>query len=316
VLGWIQPEAFLGGQMQLRPDLARQAMVGLARDLNMSVEEAAAGTIAILVASMVQSIEENSVRKGYDPRDFVLVASGGAGPLFAAEVGREVGTPKVLVPTHPGIMAATGLLATNMVYEYVRTNYDLMSALDRPRLTQQLAELEAEALDQLRADGIAPADMLLERVLDCRYVGQGYELRVTAGGGAIDDAWLVKLASAFHDVHEREYSRRFEGTDIQIVNVRVRGIGLIKPLTLPELEVSGTEPSAAALRGEGDAWFRVDGELRQLKCRHYDRAGLRPGNLLRGPAIVNQFDSTIVIPHGMQAEVDRRGHIIIDCLGR
>ena len=130
-LGWLLPEAFLGGGMTLRADLAREAFAnGPAAVLGMSVEEASMGAVQILSHSMVQSIEENSVRKGFDPRDFALVAEGGAGPLWAANIAIEVGTPHVVVPPHPGIAAAMGLLATDMTYEYVATTYQRLGALD------------------------------------------------------------------------------------------------------------------------------------------------------------------------------------------
>lgn len=312
-LGWIQPDNFLGGNMDLRPELSRQALENLGEDLGMSAKEAASGALAVLIASMVQSIEENSVRKGYDPRDFALIAGGGGGPMFAAEVGREVGTPKVVVPRHPGIMAAVGLLATDMVYEYVRTNYNVVSELNHESLAKQFADLEKEALDQLRADGMTEDQIVLERVLDCRYAGQGYELRVTAESGEINDSWLEKLTAGFHDAHEREYSRRFEGNDIQIVNVRVRGIGLMQPLKLPEVESGGEQPDEAAHRGKKEVWFRVEGELKKFDCDFYDRARLLSGNKIQGPAILTQFDTTIVVPPDLHAEVDGFGNVIIDC---
>src|SRR5438132_5369337 len=140
-LGWLLPEAFLGGDLQLRADLARTAFEqGPALALGMSVEEASMGAVQILTHSMVQSIEENSVRKGYDPRDFALVAEGGAGPLFAAQIALEVGTPWVLVPNYPGVTAAMGLIATDMVYEYAATSYHRLTRLDVPALAKRLAD--------------------------------------------------------------------------------------------------------------------------------------------------------------------------------
>src|ERR687896_281025 len=157
-LGWLLPEAFLGGQMELSVERAREAFEdGPAKALGMTVEEASMGAIQILTHSMVQSIEENSVRKGYDPRDFALVAEGGAGPLFAAQIALEVGTPWVLVPPHPGITSAMGLLATDMVYEYAATVYQRLSKLDTAALQSQFEELEEQARVQLEEDGI-PAD--------------------------------------------------------------------------------------------------------------------------------------------------------------
>jgi N-methylhydantoinase A/oxoprolinase/acetone carboxylase beta subunit len=310
-LGWLSPEAFLGGGMELDAGLARKAFEdGPADALGMTVEEASMGAVQILTHSMVQSIEENSVRKGYDPRDFALVAEGGAGPLFAAQIALEVGTPTVVVPPYPGIAAAMGLLATDMVYEYVATTYQRLSRLDAAALQQRFEELEALAAAQLAADGISAENVVIQRIAECRYLGQGYELRVDAPSGAIDTGWTETVRAAFHDIHEREYSRRFEESDIEIPNIRVRGIGLMPPLATPEIEQGDDSPDAA-LRHEAPAWFRVGGALQQVPTRYYERAALRAGNRLVGPAIVTQYDSTTVIPPGLAAHVDRFGNIVI-----
>jgi N-methylhydantoinase A/oxoprolinase/acetone carboxylase beta subunit len=310
-LGWLLPDAFLGGQMALRADLARASFEnGPATALGMSVEEASMGAVQILTHSMVQSIEENSVRKGYDPRDFALVAEGGAGPLFAAQIALEVGTPWVLVPPHPGITSAMGLLATDMVYEYVSTAYQRLSRLDAEALEARFAELEDQAQAQLAEDGVPLDSVLIQRVADCRYLGQGYELRVDVDAGPIDEAWVEKIRASFHDIHEREYSRRFEESDIEIPNVRVRGIGLMPPLDTPEVEEAQESPDAA-LRYERDAWFRVKGALAAVPTRYYERSALKAGNRLAGPAIVNQYDSTTVVPPGVSAHVDRFGNIVV-----
>jgi N-methylhydantoinase A/oxoprolinase/acetone carboxylase beta subunit len=310
-LGWLLPEAFLGGDMQLRADLARKAFdEGPASALGMTVEEASMGAVQILTHSMVQSIEENSVRKGYDPRDFALVAEGGAGPLFAAQIALEVGTPWVLVPNYPGVTAALGLLATDMVYEYVSTVYQRVSKLDAGALQAAFEELEEHARRQLEEDGVPAGRMLIQRVADCRYLGQGYELRVDCPTGTIDDAWVTKVRADFDDIHEREYSRRFEESDVEIPNVRVRGIGLMPKLQTPDVE-AGSESPESALRHEGEAWFRVRGSLEKVATRYYDRAALNAGNELTGPAIVNQYDSTTVIPPGLTARIDRFGNILI-----
>src|SRR4051812_31530254 len=310
-LGWLNPEAFLGGTMNLRADLARKAFEeGPAAALGMTVEEASMGAVQILTHSMVQSIEENSVRKGYDPRDFALVAEGGAGPLFAAQIALEAGTPWVVVPNYPGVTAALGLLATDMVYEYVSTIYQRFSAIDADAVQRAFEELEEQARRQLEHDGIPADQLLIQRVADCRYLGQGYELRVDAGSGAIDAAWAERLRASFHDIHEREYSRRFEDSDIEVPNIRVRGIGLMPALETPPAE-QGSESPEAALRYEREAWFRVRGELAPVATRFYDRSALKAGNRLDGPAIVHQYDSTTVVPPGVSAHVDPFGNIVI-----
>jgi N-methylhydantoinase A/oxoprolinase/acetone carboxylase beta subunit len=311
-LGWLRPEAFLGGEMQLRADLARKAFEdGPAKALGMTVEEASMGAIQILTHSMVQSIEENSVRKGYDPRDFALVAEGGAGPFFAAQIALEVGTPWVVVPPYPGVTAALGLLATDMVYEFGATVYQRVSKLDASALQQAFDELERRARAQLEEDGVAAERILVQRVCECRYLGQGYELRVDAPSGAVDATWVDRVRRDFHEIHEREYSRRFEDSDIEIPNVRVRGIGLMPPLEMPEVE-QGPESPEAALDDEREAWFRIDGRLEAVPTRFYSRAGLRYGNRLEGPAIIGQYDSTTAILPGLAARVDRFGNIVIE----
>ncbi|HEY6076887.1 MAG TPA: hydantoinase/oxoprolinase family protein, partial [Gaiella sp.] len=311
-LGWLLPEAFLGGGMSLDREKARAAFAdGPAEALGMSVEEASMGAVQILSHSMVQSIEENSVRKGFDPRDFALVAEGGAGPLFAVPIAIEVGTPHVVVPPYPGICAAMGLVATDMVYEYAATTYQKLSTLDAASLQSRFEELEAQASEQLAADGIELDRVVVQRIVEARYLGQGYELRVDVGPGTIDDGWVEKLRADFHDIHEREYSRRFEDSDIEVPNIRVRGIGLMPELVTPEVEAGG-ESADDALRHEADAWFLVEGSLEQVPTRYYDREALKAGNRLSGPAIVNQYDSTTVIPPGIDAHVDRFGNIVIE----
>ncbi|HZO76742.1 MAG TPA: hydantoinase/oxoprolinase family protein [Solirubrobacteraceae bacterium] len=309
-LGWLQAEAFLGGTMDLSPELARRSFEPLAQRLGMTVEEASMGAIQIASHSMVQSIEENSVRKGYDPRDFALVAEGGAGPMFAANIAAEVGTPAVIVPPYPGVTAALGLLVTDSVYEFVTTTYQRMSQLNASELEARFEELEEQARAQLEADGIPQERRVIQRVADCRYLGQGYELRVEAGSGRIDEGWASRLAGEFHDAHEREYSRRFEESDIEIPNIRVRGIGLIPPLQMREVPRADESPTAA-LRHEREAWFRVEGQLMELPTRFFAREALAAGNRIDGPAVINQYDTTTVVPPGLTAEIDRFGNIVV-----
>jgi len=204
-----------------------------------------------------------------------------------------------------------GLIATDMVYEYAATSYQRLSKLDAQGLQKKFEELEEQAARQLADDGIASDRIVVQRIVDARYLGQGYELRVDAASGPIDDTWVERVRADFHDVHEREFTRRFEDSDIEIPNIRVRGIGLMPPLTTPPLEAGGESPEPA-LRHEGNAWFLVEGGLEQVSTRYYDRASLKAGNRLEGPAIVSQYDSTTVIPPGFGARVDGSGNIVIE----
>ena len=313
VLGRLRPESFLGGRVPLQKRLAEDALRGqLCHPLGADLEQAALGVARILTHGMVEGIEISSVRKGYDPRDFALVAAGGAGPVFACDIAQELGIPQVLVPRYPGITSALGLLATDIVYEFVITEMQLFSNLDRDKLRGDFATLERQAAERLRADRLGPEQTLTRRVADCRYIGQGYELRVELPAGPIDQAWQEQAVEAFHRAHEREYVRRFPDSDIQIVNIRIQGLGLMPELRLKELPVGAHSP-AEALTATRDVIFNLDGKPARLASTFYQRELLKAGNRISGPAIIEQLDSTVVINPGLTAEVDRYGTILIDC---
>ena len=317
-LGWLRPELFLGGKKALRVDLARKAVeTKIAKPLKLSTEEAALGIFKVLVHSMVDAIEQSSVRKGFDPREFALVAEGGGGPLFASHIAPEVGVKHVLVPNYPGITAALGLLTTDMVYEYTKTSYVMCSQLETDakasaNLEKQFAALEKEALRQFAVDKIDKKRIRLERIVDARYEGQGYELRVDApAGGPIDAKWLKAVKNEFHAAHEKEFSRRFEDVDVQIANIRVRAIGQMPGLKPVNVKKGTATPPKGALKLTADAWFEKNGKLAKVKTKFFERTELLAGNKIQGPAIITQFDSTSVVPPGYSAEVDKHGNLII-----
>jgi N-methylhydantoinase A/oxoprolinase/acetone carboxylase beta subunit len=316
-LGWLRPELFLGGKKDLRVDLARKAVeTKIAKPLKLSTEEAALGIFKVLVHSMVDAIEQSSVRKGFDPREFALVAEGGGGPLFASHIAPEVGVKHVLVPNYPGITAALGLLTTDLVYEYTKTAYVMCSSLTGDAkasaiLEKQFAALEKEAMRQFAVDKIDKKRIRLERIVDARYEGQGYELRVDAPRTGVDDKWIKAVKNEFHAAHEKEFSRRFEDVDVQIANIRVRAIGEMPGLK-PVLVKKGTAtPPKGALKLTADAWFEKNGKPAKFKTKFYERTELLAGNKMQGPAIITQFDSTSVVPPGYSAEVDKHGNLII-----
>ena len=184
LLGRLRPDrGLLGGEMQLDPELARASMETIATQMGLSTDEAALGALQIQKFGMAQAIELNSVRRGYDPREFSLVAAGGAGPLFACDIALELEIPRVIVPPHPGITSATGLLATDLQHEYVATERHALKTLDRERLAARFDELCAEAVAQLDADRVPEDRRLVRRLADCRYAGQGYEVQVRRPGG-------------------------------------------------------------------------------------------------------------------------------------
>jgi 5-oxoprolinase (ATP-hydrolysing) len=311
-LGRLRPErGLLGGAMLLDEGLAGEAMRAVADRLGMPVEEAALGALQIQRYGMTQAIELNSVRRGYDPREFTLVAAGGAGPLFACEIALELEIPRVLVPPHPGIIAAIGLLATDLQHEFVATERHHLRTLDRSRLEVRYGELVAQASAQLEEDGVPEERRLVRRLADCRYAGQGYEVRFDVPAGPIDGAWVEALAEAFHSAHEAEYGHRFDA-EIEIVNVRAVGVGLVEELRPAELEAGDGDPAQARTL-EREVVFDVAGGAERRLTPFYERELLRAGDLIEGPAVIEQYDSTTVVPPGLAAEIDRFGNILIDC---
>ena len=315
LLGRLPPDGLLGGQMRLDADRAEQALRQVAEPLGVSTVEAALGLLQIQKFGMTQAIELSSVRRGYDPREFTLVAAGGAGPLFACDIALELEIPRVLIPPHPGITSATGLLATDVVHELMATAMQALARLDAGRLEAAYAGLAAQAVELLTRDGFTGDRAVVTRHADCRYAGQGYEVRFEVPAGAIAAGWADRCAESFHSAHEQEYGQRFDSA-VEIVNIRVAGVGLVPPLEWPEAVPAQGSPVALSRR---PVVFDVDGKPERLDTPFYERADLGYGHVLEGPAIVVQYDSTTVIPPGLRAEIDRHGNIVIDCtpaLGR
>jgi N-methylhydantoinase A/oxoprolinase/acetone carboxylase beta subunit len=313
VLGRINPDNFLGGKMALRIDLSRQAIEKhLCGPLAMSVEEAALGATKILSHGMIQSIEMNSVRKGYDPREFALVAFGGAGPLHACEVALELSIPQVIIPPSPGLTSALGLLATDLSYDFSRTRLQLLSRPDLDKITADYDELERLAAARLEADEIPPEHRRFLKIAECRYQGQGYELRVEVPDDGVDGGFVGRLVEAFHRTHEREYGRRFEDKEVELVNIRVVGIGKIPELRTAELPAGDREPEPEALVAHREVVFDEGGRPRTITTPIYDRRRLKGGNVIRGPAVVEQADTTTLVLPDLAAETDRYGNLLIE----
>jgi len=312
VLGRLDPNGLLGGRMPLDVSLARDAVAHhLAQPLEMDIDEAALSAIRILTHSMVQAIEVNSVRKGYDPRDFALVAFGGAGPLFGFDIARELSIPVVIVPPAPGLTSALGLLTSNVSYDFSITLLQNLDSADLPRIAQTLLDLETRAINQLKRDGIEPANMMLLRHADCRYVGQGYELRTECPANVDSGDFVTVLKQAFHAVHQREYGRHFSEKNVELVNLRVVGVGRIPELQ-PKRTIPGTEALEPQARlGTRRVVFESGGKAVAYQAAIIRRDALKAGNLITGPAIVQQMDTTTVIPPGFSAKVDNVGNLII-----
>ena len=311
VLGRINPDNFLGGRAKLNPAKAERAIAeNLAKRLDMSVDEAALGALRILTHSMVQAIEVNSVRRGYDPRDFALVAFGGAGPLFACDIAQELSIPHVVVAAWPGLTSAMGLLTSHITYDFSQTLMMPLDKADPAHFAECFHALEARARTQLERDGFAADAIIFVRSADCRYAGQGYELRTPAPAGAIDGNFISALIDAFHAAHRRQYGVDMPAKVVELVNARVVGIGRIPKLNPSRIAAGGAAPDTAS-RSRRNVVFDEGGRPRRFETAIYDRAALKSGNVIAGPAIVEQMDSTTVIPPGRSAEVDAFGNLVI-----
>ena len=309
VLGRLDPAHFLGGRMPVYPELAEAAIQALADRLGLGREAAAEGVLTIVNSNMANAIRGVTIQRGLDPRECTLVAFGGAGPLHAVEVAEMLSIPEVLIPPHPGITSAMGLLTTDLKYDSVRTEFMVDSSVDLAKLDRDFADLEAVVRGQLGADGIAEGRIRVERAADCRYVGQGYELRVPVAAGALDWDGLAAVWAAFHARHAAEYGHSFPGSPIELVSIRMVGVGAMPKIGPSGLPDDGT-PGGAVLGGRG-AYFRVDDALQSFPTTYYERVRLCAGEVIAGPAVIFQVDSTTVLPPAWSARVDPSGSLLL-----
>ena len=312
LLGRMRPDRVLAGSdLDMDLESAREAMKGLANKLEMSVEQAALGALQIQKFGMTQAIEQNSVRRGYDPRDFTLVAAGGAGALFACEIAAELEVPKVMVPTYPGIIAATGLLATDEQYEFVATSRFKFREADPAAIQASFEQLEEKANAQLDAEEVPAGRRKLDWLADARYEGQGYEIRFDVPEGPVDQSWLERAEAAFHDAHFEEYGHRFKNGTVEVINIRVEASALMEDLQMPISARSGSMQEA--LVETRPVVFDQDGKPATLDTGFYDREKMGVGTAFTGPVIIEQYDSTVVVPPGFSGIVDDAGNLVIDC---
>ena len=309
VLGRLDKDYFLGGEMSLDDTAAQQAITGLATELGLGVPDTADGILTLVTANMANAIRSRTVQKGIDPREFSLIAFGGAGPLHAVDVARELGMSEVIIPPYPGITSAVGLLTTDLKYDTIRTEFQVSDEIDLQRLNSDLEEMERELTDQFLNDGLAESAISFQRSGDLRYVGQGYELRITFSDVSLDDDSLQEIFNQFHIQHRAEYGHDFPDSAIEIVNARVTGIGQMPKISQPEDINSGTQE--LALMKSGGCMFRVDNRLEEFETMFYQREKLPLEHSIAGPAIIIQQDSTTVVPPNNQFVSDTAGNMII-----
>ncbi|MCM3569293.1 hydantoinase/oxoprolinase family protein [Neobacillus mesonae] len=309
VLGRLDEDNFLGGSMRIFKQEAFKVVSELASQLELSETETAEGILTIVNNNMANAIHEKTIQKGQDPREFSLVAFGGAGPLHAVEVAQILNIPEVIIPQHPGITSATGLLTTDLKYDLIKTEFLLSNEADYEQLNSDFNLLEGQIIDQLQKDGINLSNIEIKRTADCRYIGQGYELRVNLPGNEITPENIKSTWNEFNMLHKSEYGHCFENSPIEIVNIRVTGKGVMPKIQKPLVSKEGS--IELALIKKGVSVFRENGELREFETKFYQRELLPANSKIEGPAIIFQKDTTTVMPPNCIGYIEESGNIII-----
>jgi N-methylhydantoinase A len=309
VLGTLNPSHLLGGRMPIDRARAESAIGRLADRLGLDAMTTAQGIISVVTANMAKAIRVISVQRGHDPREYTLVAFGGAGPLHAARLARELEIPRVLVPQHPGILCALGLLLSDLKTNYAQTRLMLVTEESLPRMAETFAALERRAAEWFDREGIAPGGRAVRRSVDMRYAGQNYELPVAFPDGPAGPALLKDLAAAFERAHEQLYGYTAAEEPIQAVTFRLEATGAVRRAEIRAHPAAATEAGAAVV-ARRDVWLAEAGGL--VDCPVLDRARLGPGHRVAGPAVIEQMDATTLLLPGQRAAVDPYLNLIVE----
>jgi N-methylhydantoinase A len=308
VLGRI-PAHLLGGEVPLDPSAARAGVAALADRLQLDVEACAKGILEVSAWNQANALRQITVKRGLDVRDFTLTTFGGSGSLLLCRLIDILGLRGVLVPPNPGNVSAFGLLTVDVKNDYVRTAVRRHDELDPDAVEEIFAELNAQAAEALSKEGFAPAQHRFVRTADLRYYGQAFEVRVPVPDGELDEKRAEEVAGAFHDAHRALYGYDFRdaaGQPVEWVNLRVSGIG---PIQRPELREHppGDGDASRARRGARDVCF----DEGNLATDVFWRPDLLPGDVVRGPAIVEEYGSTVPVHPGFLARVDVFGNLLV-----
>jgi len=308
VLGRIGTRRRLGGSIAIDAERARQAVAGLASCLGrpMGVEALAEGIVTIAVARMTSALREISIQRGHDPRDFTLIAFGGAGPMHALAMAEEIGIPRVLMPRHPGNFSALGVLASDIKHDDVRTRVGALRE-QASLLAGLFEEMAGAARRQLELEGFAAEQQRVRRSLDLRYRGQAFELNVAVGHAGDALPALDVIEDAFHRQHEAMYGHANRDASIELVNARLVAFGVV-PKPAPEPYRSATRSLDDALAERRRVWFGG----RALDCPVWERERLPERAELAGPAIVEEFGATTVVLPSWHGALDDHGNMRLE----
>ncbi len=307
VLGYINPDYFAGGSITLRVDAAARAIEAkVARPLGLSLEDAAWGIHAIVNTNMELATRVVSIERGRDPRDLTFVAFGGSGPVHGCRLAQALGIPRVILPASAGVTAAIGLLAAEVRFDVARTFVRRLDAVDPAHLTAMYEEMAQQALEVVRESAVG-GEVMVQRWADARYLGQGYELTVRVPSGALDAVALARMRAGFDETYAARYGYANPSEPVEIVTWKLSAVGGSPRIALAK--ASGTS-DAAALKGRRRAYFPETRGYTDTPV--YDRYALAPGMRLAGPAIVEERESTTVLPPGVTSTVDEYANLIVE----
>lgn len=312
VVGALGAERPLAGRLALDAEAARRAVAQVAEKVGLDLEAAGEGIIAVAMAHVVRALRRVSVERGVDPGEYTLVAFGGAGPLHAARLLREMRLGAVVVPSHPGLFSAAGLVAADLRIDESQTVLRILEPRSIPELMAWYRAAAGRVIAQLREDGIPRSRIRLLASADCRYLGQGFELQVPLKG--ITASALRRLGADFHELHGRTYGHIAPDEAIEIVTVRLSGFGSHVRPGVRVVAGGGRTPPKEAL--VGTRAVRLPGSGRPRRTPVFVREFLRARNVIPGPAIIEEMDSTTLILPGQEARVDRFGNLWVNERGR
>lgn len=313
VLGRIPPH-LLGGEIPLDVDAARAGITELAGRLGLDVERCATGILEISAWNQANALRQVSVKRGLDVRDFMLATFGGSGSLLACRLVDVLGLAGVVVPQNPGNVSAFGLLTVDVKNDYVQTAVARHDSLDHAAVQKTFDDLTAKAAGALDAEGFPRREHRYARTVDLRYFGQAYEVRVPAPEGDVDEAYAAGVASRFHDEHRALYGYDFRGDpsqQVEWVNLRVTGVG---PITRPELRELGAADGASDVHERAHRSVRpvcFDADAGYVDTDVWWRPDLLAGDVVEGPAVIEEFGSTVPVHPGFVVRVDRLGNLVI-----
>jgi N-methylhydantoinase A len=307
LLGYLSPDNFLGGRMRLDENAARAAIESrIARPLSMDATASAEGVVRIIDVKMAEAIKAISTMRGHDLRDFMLLAFGGAGPVHAARIARDLGMAGVIVPLYPGVYSAIGLLMSDVKHDYIQSKMTPIADLSPHDVEMMFGRLSSQAASELRADGFSDAQIGVQRAVDMRYAGQGYEITIACSDDVGRGEGLDALREKFDQQHKIMFGHSAPEEPVEIVSYRVRGIGKVPPVEMPRFRRTG-----ASLANARRATRQVRFDGKSIDCPVYQREKLDVGLSFSGPAVLDQFDCTTVICPGQVARVDEWKNLIV-----